>query len=182
VNFKVLITEKELLTDPLQYEEHSLDATDLQEFCYTFSMKSFYFSCQPSRRLLQPKNPCLIEHINLTAMKMRIVHSFFHTVNYSVTMKEKINREFTRIGPKRDAVRGDCRRLHNGDLRRLHSSTNITRMIKPRRMRWAGLVARMGERKGPNRALVKTLEGKRQLRKPRQIWVYNIRMDIQEIM
>jgi hypothetical protein len=94
-------------------------------------------------------------------------------------MKEKINRECRRIGPKINEVRGDCRILHNGDLRLLHSSPNIIRMIKPRRMTWAGLVARMGDRKGPNRALVKTLVGKRQLR---QILVDNIRMVIQEIM
>jgi hypothetical protein len=73
----VPITEKELLSNPLQNEEHSLDTTDLQEFCFTLSTESFYFLRQPSRRLLQPKDPCLIEHINLTAMKMRILHSFF---------------------------------------------------------------------------------------------------------
>jgi hypothetical protein len=50
------------------------------------------------------------------------------------------------FGPKRDGVTGDWRKLHNEELRNLYSSPNIIRMIKPRKMRWAGHVARMGRR------------------------------------
>jgi hypothetical protein len=57
-----------------------------------------------------------------------------------------MNRVVRRIfGPKRDDVTGDRRKLHNEELHKLYSSPNIIRMIKSRRMRWAGHVARMGE-------------------------------------
>jgi hypothetical protein len=49
-------------------------------------------------------------------------------------------------GPKRDEVTGDWRKLHNDELHKLYSSPNIIRMIKSRRMRWTGYVARMGEK------------------------------------
>ena len=52
------------------------------------------------------------------------------------------------FGPKRGEVRGEWRRLHNEELSHLYSSTNIVWVIKSRRMRWAGHVARMGEERG----------------------------------
>ena len=52
------------------------------------------------------------------------------------------------FGPKRDEVTGKWRRLHNEELNDLYSSPNIVRVIKPRRMRWAGHVARMGKERG----------------------------------
>jgi hypothetical protein len=55
------------------------------------------------------------------------------------------NRVLRRIfGPKRDEVTGGWRKLHNEELQNLYSSPNIIRMIKSRRMKWAGHVARMG--------------------------------------
>jgi hypothetical protein len=58
------------------------------------------------------------------------------------------NRVLRRIfGPKRDEVTGEWRRLHNKELYALYSSPNISRVIKSRRLRWAGHVARMGERR-----------------------------------
>ena len=65
------------------------------------------------------------------------------------------------FGPKKDKVRGDWRRLHNEELYALHSSPNIIRVIKSRRLRWAGHVARMGERIGAYRALVGKPEGRK---------------------
>ena len=59
------------------------------------------------------------------------------------------NRVLRRIfGSKRDEVTGEWRKLHNEELNDLYSSPNIVRVIKSRRMRWAGHVARMGERSG----------------------------------
>ena len=92
------------------------------------------------------------------------------------------NKVLRRIfGPRRDEVTGDWRRLHNEELNDLYSSPNIVRVIKSRRMRLAGHVARMGEERGVYRVLVKNPEGKRQLGRPRRRWVDNIRLDLQEV-
>ena len=85
------------------------------------------------------------------------------------------------FGPRRDEVTGEWRRLHNEDLNDLYSSPNILRVIKSRRMRWAGHVARLGEERGVYRVLVGKPEGRRPLGRPRRRWVDNIRMDLQEV-
>jgi hypothetical protein len=85
------------------------------------------------------------------------------------------------FGPRRDEVTGEWRRLHNEELNDLYSSPNIVQVIKSRRMRWAGHVARMGEERGVYGVLVGKLEGKRPLGRPRRRWVDNIRMDLQEV-
>jgi len=85
------------------------------------------------------------------------------------------------FGPRRDEVTGEWRRLHNEELNDLYSSPNIVRVIKSRRMRWAGHVARMGEKRGVYRVLVGKPEEKRPLGRPRRRWVDNIRMDLQEV-
>ena len=71
--------------------------------------------------------------------------------------------------------------LHNEELNDLYCSPNIVRVIKWRRMRWAGHVARMCEERGLYRVLVGKPEGKRPLERPRRRWVDNIRMDLQEV-
>ena len=81
----------------------------------------------------------------------------------------------------RDKVTGEWRRLRNEELNDLHSSPNILRVIKSRRMRWAGHVAHMGEERGVYRFLVGKPEGRRPLGRPRLKWVDNIRMDLQEV-
>ena len=58
------------------------------------------------------------------------------------------------FGPRRDEVMGEWRRLHNEELNNLYSSPNIVWVIKSRRMRWAGHVARVGEERGVYRVLV----------------------------
>jgi hypothetical protein len=85
------------------------------------------------------------------------------------------------FGPKRDEVTGGWRKLHNEELRDLYSSTNIIRIIKSRRMMWAGHVARMGEKINAYRLLVGKQEGKRPLERSRRRWVHNIKMDLLEI-
>ena len=72
-------------------------------------------------------------------------------------------------------------RLHNEELNDLYCSPNIVRVIKSRRMRLAGHVARMGEERGAYRVLVRKPEGKRPLGRPRHRCVDNIRMDLQEV-
>jgi hypothetical protein len=80
------------------------------------------------------------------------------------------------FGPKRDGVTGEWRRLHNEELNDLYSSPNIIRVIKPRTMRWAGHVARMGEGRGAYRILVGRPEGRRPLGRPRRRWEDNIKI------
>jgi hypothetical protein len=92
------------------------------------------------------------------------------------------NRVLRRIlRPKRDEVTGEWRRLHNKDLHDLYSSPSIIRIIKSRRMRWAGHLSRMGEKRNLYRLLVGKPEGKRPLGRPRRRWVDNIRMDLREV-
>jgi hypothetical protein len=73
------------------------------------------------------------------------------------------------------------RKLRNEELRDLYTSPSIIRIIKSRRMRWAGHVARMGEERNVYRLLVGNPEGKRPLGRPRHRWVDNIRMDLGEV-
>jgi hypothetical protein len=78
------------------------------------------------------------------------------------------NRVLRRIfGPKRDEVTGGWRRLHNEELHGLYSSPSTVRVIKSRRMRWVGHVARMGEVRGAYNILVGRTEGRRPLERPR---------------
>jgi hypothetical protein len=82
--------------------------------------------------------------------------------------------------PKRDEATGEWRKLHNEELNDLYSLPNIVRVVKSRRMRLVGYVARMGEERGGHRLLVGKPEGKRPLRRPRRRWEDNIKMDLQE--
>jgi hypothetical protein len=78
-------------------------------------------------------------------------------------------------------VTGGWRKLHNEELHGLYSSPSIIRVIKARRMRWAGHVAGMGEVTGAYNILVGRPEGSRPLGRPRRRWEDNIKMDIGEI-
>jgi hypothetical protein len=92
------------------------------------------------------------------------------------------NRVLKRIfGPKRDEETGEWRKLHNEELNDLYSTPNILRVIKSRRMRWAGHAARMWGRRGVYRVLVGKPEGKRPLERPRRGWEDNIKMDSWEV-
>jgi hypothetical protein len=71
--------------------------------------------------------------------------------------------------------------VDNDELHDLYSSPNIVRVIKSRRMRWTGHVARMGGGRGAYRVLVGRSEGKRPLGRPRRRWEDNIKMDLREI-
>jgi len=84
-------------------------------------------------------------------------------------------------GPKRDEVTGEWRKLHNEELSDLYSLLNIVQVVKLRRMRWVGHVARMGQGRGVYRVLVGKTEGKRPLGRPRCRWEDNIKLDLQEV-
>jgi hypothetical protein len=91
------------------------------------------------------------------------------------------NRMLRRIfGPKREEDRS-WRKLHNDELHSLYSSPNIVKVIKSRRMWWAGHVARMGEGRGIYRVLLGRSEGKRPLGRPRRSWEDNIKIDLRDI-
>jgi hypothetical protein len=81
------------------------------------------------------------------------------------------NRVLKKVfGPKRDEVTGKWRKLHNEELNDLYFLPNIVRVVKSRRMKWAGHVARMGEDRGVHRVLAGKPEGKRPLGRPRRRW------------
>jgi hypothetical protein len=84
------------------------------------------------------------------------------------------------FGPKRDEMVGAWRELHHEELHDYYSSPSIIRMIKSRRMRWMGNVARMEEKRNAHR-LVGKPEGRRPLERPRRRWLDNIRMDLEEV-
>jgi hypothetical protein len=91
------------------------------------------------------------------------------------------NRMLRKIfGLKRDEVTGEWRKLHNEELSDLYSSPSIIRIIKSRKMRWAGHVARRGEKRNAYRLLVGKPEGT-PLGRPRRRWMDNIRMDLGEV-
>jgi hypothetical protein len=92
------------------------------------------------------------------------------------------NRVLRRIfGSKRDEVTGEWRKLHTEELSNLYFSPNILRVIKSRRIRWAGHVARVREGRDVYRVLVGKSEGRRPLGRPRHRWENNIRMDLREV-
>jgi hypothetical protein len=101
---------------------------------------------------------------------------------WSLTLREEHrlrvfeNRALRRIfEPKRDEVTGGWRKLHDEELHGLYSSPSIIRVVKARRMGWAGHVAHMGEVRGAYNILVGKPEGRRPLGRPRRRWEDNIR-------
>jgi hypothetical protein len=85
------------------------------------------------------------------------------------------------VGPERDEVTGEWRRLQKEELNGLYASMNIIRVIKSRRMRWAGHVARTGERRCAYSVLYGKPVGKRPLGRPRRRWEDVIEMNLQEV-
>jgi len=104
---------------------------------------------------------------------------------WSLTLREEMklrvfeNMVLRIFGHRREEVTAEWKRLHNEELNDLYSSPNIVRVIKSRRMRWAGYVAHMGEERGVYSVLVGKPEGRRPLGRPRRRWMGNIRMDLQ---
>jgi hypothetical protein len=92
------------------------------------------------------------------------------------------NRVLKRIfRPKREEVAGGWRRLHSEELHYLHASPNVVRVMKSRKVKWTGSVARMGQMRNLYKILLGKPEGKGALGKPSCRWVGTIRMDPREI-
>jgi hypothetical protein len=134
----------------------------------------------------------LSSHLVPTKLKIKIYKTVILPVvlcgceTWSLTLREEHrlrgfeNRVLRRIfGPKREED-GSWRKLHHDEVHSLYSSPNIVRVIKSRRMRWAGHVTRMVERRGVYRVLVRRPEGKRPLGRPRRRWEDNIKVDLRE--
>jgi hypothetical protein len=129
---------------------------------------------------------------HIKKVKLKIYKTVILTVvlygweTWSVTSREEHRlRVFEKgglrriCGPEREED-GSWRKLYNAELRILYSSSNIFMVIKSRKMRWAGHVARMGQGRGVYSVLVGRPEGKRPLGRPRIRWEYNIKMDLRE--
>jgi len=99
--------------------------------------------------------------------------------NYFYCFENRVLRGI--FGPKRDEATREWRKLHHEELNDLYSSPNIVRVIKSRRMRWAGHVACMGDRRGVYGVLVGKPEGTRSLGIPRLRWEGNIKKNLQEV-
>jgi hypothetical protein len=130
-----------------------------------------------------------VKHLKVRIYKTEILPVvLFGCETWSLTGREEHklkvfeNRVLRRIfGPKRDGVTEGWRKLHNEELHNLHSSPSIIRIMKLRRMRWAGHVARTGEKRNVYRLLVERPEGKRPLGRQRHRWIDNIKIDLLEI-
>jgi hypothetical protein len=108
--------------------------------------------------------------------------TWFLTLSFEHRLRIFENRVLRRIfGPKRSEVTGGWRKLRGEELHSLYSSPSNVRVIKARRMKWAGYVARMGEVRGAYNILFGRAEGRTQLGRPRRKWEDNIKMDLMEI-
>ena len=85
------------------------------------------------------------------------------------------------FGARKDKVSGEYRKLHNHELEELYKSPSIVRIIKSRRLRWAGHVARMGEERTARRIFAGKPRSKRPLGRPRRRWEDNVLQDLEEI-
>jgi len=92
------------------------------------------------------------------------------------------NKVLSIFRPRRDEVTKEWRKLHNEELNELFSTPNTFRVIKSRRMRRAGYVARMGAWRGVYRVLVGKPEGKRPLGRPKRRWEDNIKLTLQVVV
>src|SRR5215471_14998486 len=130
----------------------------------------------------------LSKNLKIKIYRTIILPVLYGCETWSLTLREEHrlmvfeNRVLRRVfGPKRDEVTGEWRKLHNDELKNLYSSPSIVQVVKSRRTRWAGHVARMGEERGVHRVLVGKPEGKRPLGRPRRRWEDNIKMDLQKV-
>jgi hypothetical protein len=127
----------------------------------SFSPKSFVF-------------PSHIKNLKIEIFKTVILPVvLFGCETWSLTLREEhrlriFEKRVLRIFGLKRGEDGSWRKLRNDELHSLYSSPNIVKVIKSRRMRWAGHVARMGEGRGVYKVLIGRPEGKSPLRRPRR--------------
>ena len=145
-----------------------------------------YYKYHSVQNLLSSR--LLSKNLQIKVYRTIILPVLYGCETWSLTLREERklrvfeNRVLRRIfGPRRDEVTKEWRSLHNEERNDLYSSPNIVRVIKSRKMRWAGHVARMGEERAVYRVLLGKPEGRRPLERPRRRWVDNIRTDLQEV-
>ena len=166
--FKYLGT---MLTNQNSIQEEIKSRLNLGKACY-YSVQNRLYSSLLSENLkikiyriiILPVFLCGCETSSLTLREERSLKVFENRV---------LRREF---GLKRDEITGEWRKLHNEEFSDLYSLPNFVRVVKSRRMRWAGHVARMGEGRGVHRVLVGKPVGR-----PRLRWEDNIKVDLQEV-
>jgi len=145
---------------------------------------AYYHSVQNllSSRLLPKNLKIKIYRIIILPVVLYGCETWSRTLREERRLRVCENRVLRRVcGSKRDEVTGEWRKLHNDELNDLYSLPNIVWVVKSRRMRWAGHVARMGEDRGVHRVLVGKPEEKRPFGRPRRRWEDNIKMDLQEV-
>jgi len=124
----------------------------------------------------------LFKHVLETAVVLYGCETWSLALREERRLRRFENRVLRSVfGPRKNEVTGELRKLHNEELCELYSLPNIVRVVKSRRMRWAGHVAPMGEGRGVHRVLVGKPEGKRPLGRPRRKWEDNIKTDLQEV-
>ena len=156
------------LTDQNSIQEENMSQMKSGNVCY-HSLQNLLFSS------------LLSKSIKIKIYRIIILPVLYGCETWSLTLREECrlrvlkNRMLRRIfGPKKDEITGERRKLHNEELNDMYCSPNIIRMIKSRRMRWAGHVAHLAERRCVFRVLVGKPVGKRQLERPRPGWEDNI--------
>jgi hypothetical protein len=164
------------LTDQNSIQEEIKSRLNLGNACY-YSVQNLLSSRLLSRNLKINIYRTIILSVVLYGCK-----------TWSLTLREERrlrvfeNRVLRRVfGPKRDEVTGEWRKLHNEKLNDLYPLPNIVRVVKSKRMRWSGHVARMGEDRVVHRVLVGKPKGKRPLGRPRHRWEDNIKIDLQKV-
>jgi hypothetical protein len=132
---------------------------------------------------------CLSKNFKIRIYKTNILPVvLYECETWSPTLREEHrlgvfeNRVLMRIfGSKRDEVTGEWTKLHNEELHHFYSSPSIIRIMKARRMRWAGHVARIRDKRNAYRLLVGKPEGRRRLERSRHRWLGKIRMDLVQV-
>jgi hypothetical protein len=176
---------------------------DVAKFKYLVkTLTDQYHIHEEIKSRLKPENTCYHSVQNLLSsrllsrnLKFKIYKTIFLSVvlygceTWSLILREEHKlRAFEEsvlrriLGPKRDEVTGEWRKMHNGELHNLNLSSDIITQMKSRRMRLSGHVARIREGRNVYRAWIGKPEGKRQLERPRRRWECGIKMDLMEVV